>query len=177
MPMGSQHSRVNPVVNNDTVADPQAFSSCCSRWTFNLSTNKQVSAGVPRPTPEEAKLWTTNFDALLANEYGLGLFKDFVKSQHCCENLNFWLDVEKYKHASGDLRESEAKRIYETYISIMSPTEISIDSKTRNTVEMNMENPSSTTFQPAQEQIYYLMKRDILPRFLKSKQYKQLRSR
>ena len=54
------------------------------------------------------------------------MFKDFLKSQHCSENLNFWLDVEKYKQANGDLRDSEAKRIYESYISIMSPTEVGI---------------------------------------------------
>ena len=54
------------------------------------------------------------------------MFKEFLKSQHCLENLNFWLDVEKYKQASGDARDSEAKRIYESYISIMSPTEVKI---------------------------------------------------
>lgn len=95
-----------------------------------------ISSLCCRPSPDEAKLWSTNFDALLANEYGLSMFKEFVKSQHCCENLNFWLDVEKYKHASGDARESEAQRIYESYISIMSPTEVrgifsSLEKKTK----------------------------------------------
>ena len=52
------------------------------------------------------------------------MFKDFLKSQHCLENLNFWIDVEKYKQITGDARESEARRIYESYISIMSPTEV-----------------------------------------------------
>ena len=79
-----------------------------------------------RPTAEEAKQWATNFDALLNHEYGIVMFKDFLKSQHSLENLNFWLDVEKYKQANGDLRACEAKRIYESYISIMSPTEVRI---------------------------------------------------
>jgi hypothetical protein len=52
------------------------------------------------------------------------MFKEFLKSQHCLENLNFWIDVEKYKETTGDARECEARRIYESYISIMSPTEV-----------------------------------------------------
>ena len=77
-----------------------------------------------RPTAEEARQWSTDFDALLTHEYGILMFKDFLKSQHCSENLNFWLDVEKYKQTSVDARDCEAKRIYQTYISIMSPTEV-----------------------------------------------------
>ncbi|XP_046861282.1 regulator of G-protein signaling 13-like isoform X2 [Xenia sp. Carnegie-2017] len=144
-------------------------------WTLNFSANKQVAAGTFRPTSLEARQWATNFDALLADEYGLLIFEDFLKSQHCSENLSFWLDVEKYKKLKGEMRNFEARRIYESYISDKSPTEISIDSRARTSVEARMDQPNRDTFEEAQQQIYYLMKRDCLPRFLKSKQYQQLR--
>ena len=78
-----------------------------------------------RPTPEEIKKWSTDFDALLSHEYGLLIFHDFLKSQHSQENLNFWIAVERYKLTPNEAaREIEAKLIYENYISIMSPTEV-----------------------------------------------------
>ena len=52
--------------------------------------------------------------------------------------------------------------------------QISLDAKVRAEVDKNMVEPHSGTFDAAQRHIYALMYQDCYPRFVKSKQYKQL---
>jgi len=55
--------------------------------------------------------------------------------------------------------------------------QISLDAKIRATVDKAMSDPDENTFELAQQHIFDLMHRDCLPRFLKSKVYKQLTKR
>ncbi|KAG8131594.1 hypothetical protein E2320_009507 [Naja naja] len=64
--------------------------------------------------------------------------------------------------------------IYEDYISILSPKEVSLDSRVREGINRKMQEPSTHTFDDAQLQIYTLMHRDSYPRFLNSAIYKAL---
>ncbi|CAP21601.2 Protein CBR-RGS-2 [Caenorhabditis briggsae] len=66
----------------------------------------------------------------------------------------------------------KARIIYEDFISILSPKEVSLDSRVREIVNTNMGRPSASTFDDAQGQIYTLMQRDSYPRFLASPIYK-----
>ncbi|GMS81525.1 hypothetical protein PENTCL1PPCAC_3700, partial [Pristionchus entomophagus] len=63
---------------------------------------------------------------------------------------------------------------YEDFISILSPKEISLDSRVREIVNTNMVRPNSHTFDDAQAQIFTLMQRDSYPRFLNSAVYRNL---
>lgn len=74
----------------------------------------------------------------------------------------------------------QARIIYEDFISILSPKEVSLDSRVREIVNTNMSRPSSATFDEAQNQIYTLMQRDSYPRldlclFARKKEHRRKR--
>ncbi|KAM7443344.1 Regulator of G-protein signaling 20 [Porites harrisoni] len=48
-------------------------------------------------------------------------------------------------------------------------SEVSIDHKTRQTIEEVMEEPDQTVYDHAQRHVYYVMYQDCYPRFLVSK--------
>jgi len=52
--------------------------------------------------------------------------------------------------------------------------QVSLDSRVRDIVNKNINQPSSHMFDEAQLQIYTLMHRDSYPRFINSSQYKKL---
>lgn len=115
----------------------------------------------------------------------------------------FWLACEELKRETDpDAVEEKARFIYEDYISILSPKEVSVraaravtrpchladgllteacgllqvslDSRVREVVNRNMVEPTPHTFDDAQLQIYTLMHRDSYPRFVNSPLFKTL---
>jgi len=70
--------------------------------------------------------------------------------------------------------EEKARMIYEDYVSILSPREVSLDSRVREIINKNMMAPTQNTFDEAQLQIYTLMHRDSYSRFVNSGVYKEL---
>ncbi|KAJ8336482.1 hypothetical protein SKAU_G00377020 [Synaphobranchus kaupii] len=70
--------------------------------------------------------------------------------------------------------EEKARLIYEDYVSILSPKEVSLDSRVREVINRNMQEPTVHTFDDAQLQIYTLMQRDSYPRYINSAAYKTL---
>lgn len=87
----------------------------------------------------------------------------------------FWLACEDLKkEADKRLVEEKARLIYEDYISILSPKEVSVDSRVRELINCSMANPTTQIFDEAQLQIFTLMQRDSYPRFLNSQIYKRL---
>ncbi|CAL1273251.1 unnamed protein product [Larinioides sclopetarius] len=127
------------------------------------------------PTLEEIRSWGESFDRLMRNATGRRVFRDFLRCEYSEENILFWLACEDLKRERNpELVEEKARSIYEDYVSILSPKEVSLDSKVREIVNRNMKNPTSSTFDDAQLQIYTLMHRDSYPRFLSSPQYRRL---
>ena len=103
-------------------------------------------------------------------------FREFLRSEYSEENMLFWLACEELKseQQNPQIVEEKARLIYEDYISILSPREVSLDSRVREIINRNMVDPSPYTFDEAQLQIYTLMHRDSYPRFLNSPLYKKL---
>jgi len=96
---------------------------------------------------------------------GRKVFRDFLRSEFSEENILFWLACEDLKKEnSAEVVEEKARLIYEDYISILSPREVSLDSRVREIVNRNMIEPTTHTFDEAQIQIYTLMHRDSYPR-------------
>ena len=96
---------------------------------------------------------------------GRKVFRDFLRSEFSEENILFWLACEELKkESSQEIVEEKARLIYEDYISILSPREVSLDSRVREIVNRNMVEPTPHTFDEAQIQIYTLMHRDSYPR-------------
>jgi regulator of G-protein signaling len=136
--------------------------------------------------------WGVNFDRLMKNKQGQKYFAEFLKSEYSDENILFWQACEELKREKNTEKiEEKARIIYEDFISILSPKEVSLDSRVREIINQNMVHPSSHTFDEAQNQvreirniflyhllnnsqIYTLMQRDSYPRFIASPLYKKL---
>lgn len=103
-------------------------------------------------------------------------FREFLRSEYSEENMLFWMACEELKNETQNpqIVEEKARLIYEDYISILSPKEVSLDSRVREIINRNMVDPTPYTFDEAQLQIYTLMHRDSYPRFLNSPLYKKL---
>lgn len=154
---------------------------------------------------EEVRSWGSSFDKLMRNAAGRKLFREFLRSEYSEENIAFWLACEQLKRESNPEKiEEKARFIYEDYISILSPKEVSrfidhsdvpsnhlsyllltecfsfelfqvsLDSRVREIVNRNMVEPTPHTFDEAQLQIYTLMHRDSYPRFVNSEIYRRV---
>ncbi|XP_039575203.1 regulator of G-protein signaling 19 [Passer montanus] len=128
-----------------------------------------------KPTPEEVQGWAQSFDKLMKSPAGRNVFREFLRTEYSEENMLFWLACEELKtECNKHTIDEKARMIYEDYISILSPKEVSLDSRVREVINRKMQEPSSHTFDDAQLQIYTLMHRDSYPRFLNSAIYKSL---
>nr|XP_014432945.2 regulator of G-protein signaling 20 isoform X2 [Pelodiscus sinensis]XP_025044369.1 regulator of G-protein signaling 20 isoform X2 [Pelodiscus sinensis] len=129
----------------------------------------------PTPTLEEVNAWAQSFDKLMITPAGRNAFREFLRTEFSEENMLFWMACEELKQESNkSVIEEKARLIYEDYISILSPKEVSLDSRVREVINRNMLEPSQHTFDDAQLQIYTLMHRDSYPRFMNSAIYKDL---
>uniref|UniRef100_UPI003AAE31EB regulator of G-protein signaling 19 isoform X1 n=1 Tax=Centroberyx gerrardi TaxID=166262 RepID=UPI003AAE31EB len=125
-----------------------------------------------KPSVDEIQLWSQSFDKLMRNPAGRNVFREFLRTEYSEENMLFWLACEDLKQEMNKSSiEEKARSIYEDYISILSPKEVSLDSRVREGINRKMQEPSPLTFEDAQLQIYTLMHRDSYPRFLSSAIY------
>ncbi|XP_019064390.1 regulator of G-protein signaling 19 isoform X4 [Fukomys damarensis] len=127
------------------------------------------------PSPEEVQSWAQSFDKLMHSPAGRSVFRAFLRTEYSEENMLFWLACEELKaEANQHVVDEKARLIYEDYVSILSPKEVSLDSRVREGINRKMQEPSAHTFDDAQMQIYTLMHRDSYPRFLSSPTYRAL---
>ncbi|KAG7203112.1 hypothetical protein KM043_010234 [Ampulex compressa] len=134
-----------------------------------------LDGGIECCSLEEVRAWGSSFDKLMKSPAGRKLFREFLVSEYSEENIAFWLACEQLKRESNPERiEEKARFIYEDYISILSPKEVSLDSRVREIVNRNMVEPTPNTFDEAQVQIYTLMQRDSYPRFVTSDIYRRV---
>ncbi|KAJ8412294.1 hypothetical protein AAFF_G00145610 [Aldrovandia affinis] len=128
-----------------------------------------------KPSREEMGLWAESFERLMRNPAGRNLFREFLRTEYSEDNMLFWLACEdlKQEHSKMAIQE-KARLIYEDYVSILSPREVSLDSRVREVINRRMQDPTPLTFEDAQLQIYTLMHRDSYPRFLISSVYRAL---
>ncbi|KHJ99936.1 regulator of G protein signaling domain protein [Oesophagostomum dentatum] len=161
--MGQNHSNVSYLCCSSTVGTEKKPSSST---TDNLD----------KPTYEVVYAWSQSFENLMKNKrafhrtsiivcFGQKYFAEFLKGEYSDENILFWQACEELKREkNAEKIEEKARIIYEDFISILSPKEVSLDSRVREIVNTNMSRPSSATFDEAQNQIYTLMQRDSYPR-------------
>ncbi|XP_011872500.1 PREDICTED: regulator of G-protein signaling 17 isoform X2 [Vollenhovia emeryi] len=134
-----------------------------------------LDGGLERCSVDEVRTWGSSFDKLMKSAAGRKLFTEFLVSEYSEENIAFWLACEQLKKESNpETIEEKARYIYEDYISILSPREVSLDSRVREIVNRNMVEPTPHTFDEAQLQIYTLMHRDSYPRFVNSEIYRRV---
>ncbi|GMT34147.1 hypothetical protein PFISCL1PPCAC_25444 [Pristionchus fissidentatus] len=141
--------------------------------------NRQGNNGrddpLEKPTYDAVFQWSLSFDNLMKHKAGQKFFAEFLKSEYSDENILFWQACEELKREkNAEKIEEKARIIYEDFISILSPKEVSLDSRVREIVNNNMVRPTAATFDEAQAQIYTLMQRDSYPRFLNCTLYKKM---
>ncbi|GFR94236.1 regulator of G-protein signaling 20-like [Elysia marginata] len=79
------------------------------------------------PTLEELRMWGESFDKLMKCAGGRKIFREFLRSEYSEENMLFYLACEDLKKERiPELIEEKARLIYEDYISILSPKEVSV---------------------------------------------------
>ncbi|XP_061527160.1 regulator of G-protein signaling 3-like isoform X2 [Phycodurus eques] len=129
-----------------------------------------------RPSAREVLMWAESLEALLANQYGLAVFRHFLRSEYSEENLDFWLAVEKFKETRPLSKMADrAAKIYEEFISCSASRQVNVNSSVRESTNRSLRlgfDPAS--FQLAQDQIFSLMEANSYPRFLRSHLYAQL---
>lgn len=146
--------------------------------SLDSGTNVSNDDDIGNVSLSELNSWGESFEHLMNSESGRKVFRSFLRCEYSEENILFWLACEDLKRerdrGSPESVEEKARIIYEEYVSILSPREVSLDSRVREIINRNMITPSITTFDDAQLQIYTLMHRDSYPRFVSSTQYKNL---
>lgn len=142
--------------------------------SFNSNSLKKALKN-NRPPPDQVQKWSESLEALLTNQYGVAVFRHFLRSEFSDENLDFWLAVERYKRTCPQKMVAKATKIYNEFISNNAPRQVNIDSGVREITNQSLSlGISPSSFHLAQDQIYGLMLSDSYPRFLKSSLYTQL---
>ncbi|RVE68789.1 hypothetical protein OJAV_G00094910 [Oryzias javanicus] len=129
-----------------------------------------------RPSSAEVRRWADSLEALLTNQYGLAVFRHFLRSEFSEENLDFWLAVERFKSTRPFSKmAARALKIQEEFISANAARQVNVDASVREMTNQSLRRGvTPTSFQLAQDQIFSLMETDSYPRFLKSRLYAQL---
>ncbi|XP_006929628.1 regulator of G-protein signaling 19 isoform X3 [Prionailurus viverrinus] len=169
--IGPEEADQPPSMSSHDAAPPAAPSRnpCCLCWCCCCG------CSCATPSPEEVRSWAQSFDKLMHSPAGRSVFREFLRTEYSEENMLFWLACEELKaEANQHVVDEKARLIYEDYVSILSPKEVSLDSRVREGINKKMQEPSAHTFDDAQLQIYTLMHRDSYPRFLSSPTYRAL---
>ncbi|XP_069020650.1 regulator of G-protein signaling 21-like [Embiotoca jacksoni] len=128
-----------------------------------------------RQEKNEANLLGESLETLLSKKSGQIAFREFLKSEFCEENLDFWLACQEFKtFDSPDELTQRAACIYEEFIRAESPKQVNLDFCTREIISQSLQQPSPSCFAVAQKKIYSLMENGSFPRFNQSEQYKVL---
>ncbi|KAL3311503.1 Regulator of G-protein signaling 3 [Cichlidogyrus casuarinus] len=180
--LGSQNPRKRFIYKPAGGAPSGDFSSISIRDKSGKDTSTEepgeslpVPPGFKSLSVKQINRWERSFDALLTDECGLYLFNEFLKTEFSQENIQFWMACEAYKHLSGPKLNKEAQRIYRTHLSVQSPKEVNLDSRTRLQTIASLSTPNRLVFDSAQKKIQGLMEKDSYRRFLRSNIYLDLK--
>lgn len=121
----------------------------------------------------ETSLFEDSLETVLSKTSGRRAFLDFLKSEFCEENLEFWLACQEYQSSgSPEERTQIAASIYEDFIKVGSPKQVNLDFYTREMIRQSLEQPGPSCFSVAERKIYILMENCSFPRFAETETYK-----
>merc|ERR1711990_775769 len=102
---------------------------------FSQRDNEEISS----LTLSEIQAWSESFERLMASLGGRRVFREFLRCEYSEENILFWMACEDLKkETSPEKVEEKARMIYEDYVSILSPREVSLDSRVREIINKNI---------------------------------------
>eukprot|EP01114_Cavostelium_apophysatum_P022767 TRINITY_DN8350_c0_g1_i1.p1 TRINITY_DN8350_c0_g1~~TRINITY_DN8350_c0_g1_i1.p1 ORF type:complete len:952 (-),score=273.46 TRINITY_DN8350_c0_g1_i1:46-2901(-) len=122
----------------------------------------------------------TNMTALINNNYGVSYFRTFLAKEYSAENLDFYLDVDKFRTSDEADREQvaqRAKQIFAEYFKEGSEKELNVSGEDLKRVQQNIKQPDASCFDEVQRSISRLMETDSFPRFLRDNLHVRLSRR
>lgn len=126
---------------------------------------KNTSAIVSHDLPD--------FKTFLSNKENVNIFREFLKSQYCQENIDFYLACEKYRQLDPERVGKEmvkfmATQIYNDFLSEDARQPVNINYNCVKVIKASMKDPKPDLLCDAQSEIFNLMKADCYPRFCKT---------
>jgi len=96
----------------------------------------------------------------------LSFFREFLRSEHSEENLEFWLYVQEYKNESNPKKcEDLVEEIFTEFIKSGSLKEINVNFEIKKRIKEKMNSVQKDIFDEAEESIFQLMRTDSYQRF------------
>ncbi|XP_056119550.1 regulator of G-protein signaling 11 isoform X1 [Rhinichthys klamathensis goyatoka] len=139
-------------------------------WNMN-------SEVVALPTKLRVERWSFSFMELLNDPMGRKEFLVYLEKEFSAENLCFWQACEDVRHGETSKIPEKVGEVYKQFLSPGASRWVNIDSKTMEKTLEGLKRPHRFVLDDAQMHIYFLMKKDSYPRYLKSDLYKNLLAR
>lgn len=118
------------------------------------------------------RVWGQSFEFLIRDPHGVDVFKNYLKSQYCDENIDFWLAVEKFRNLEDDELDRQANIILKTFVARNAARAVNLKAPAREQViKAAGKEITRSVFDEAQREIYEFMMRDPYVRFLQSEAY------
>uniref|UniRef100_A0A4W4FKV9 Regulator of G protein signaling 11 n=1 Tax=Electrophorus electricus TaxID=8005 RepID=A0A4W4FKV9_ELEEL len=138
-------------------------------WNMNSET-------AVMPTKLRVERWSFSFMKLLNDPLGQKEFLIYLEKEFSgtSENLLFWQACEDVQHGETSRIADKVDEVYKQYLAPGASNWVNIDSKTMESTLEGIHQPNRFVLYDAQRHIYFLMKKDSYPRYLKSEQYKNL---
>lgn len=114
-----------------------------------------------------------DFRTFLSSKENIQIFREFLKTQYCQENIDFYLACEKFQKldpekVGKDLVKFMATQIYNDYLGDQARQPVNINYECLKSIRRQICDPNPEMLCQAQLEIYNLMKSDCYPRFCKT---------
>uniref|UniRef100_A0AAR2J9E0 Regulator of G protein signaling 11 n=1 Tax=Pygocentrus nattereri TaxID=42514 RepID=A0AAR2J9E0_PYGNA len=136
-------------------------------WNMNSET-------VTMPTKLRVERWSFSFMELLNDPLGRKELLTYLEKEFSAENLCFWQACEEVRHGEASKIAAKVDEVYKQFLAPGASRWVNIDSKTMEKTLEGIKHPHRFVLDDAQMHIYFLMKKDSYPRYLKSELYKNL---
>ncbi|XP_072297222.1 regulator of G-protein signaling 11 isoform X2 [Eucyclogobius newberryi] len=161
-----QYQNHDPIMQGCLPSNPW-ISDDTALWTMN-------TASVSMPTRLRVERWSFSFMELLNDPMGRREFMTYLEKEFSAENLCFWQACEEIRHGETSRIVEKVDEIYKNFLAPGASRWVNIDSKTMDITLEGIKHPHRFVMDNAQMHIYFLMKKDSYPRYLKSDLYKNM---
>uniref|UniRef100_A0A3Q3F6W4 Regulator of G protein signaling 11 n=1 Tax=Kryptolebias marmoratus TaxID=37003 RepID=A0A3Q3F6W4_KRYMA len=161
-----QYQNHDPIMQGCLPSNPW-ISDDTAYWSMN-------SEIVPIPTRLRVESWSFSFVELLSDPMGRREFMTYLEKEFSAENLCFWQACEDIRHGESSKIPEKVDDVYQNFLAPGATRWVNIDSKTMAKTLEGIKSPHRFVLDDAQMHIYFLMKKDSYPRYLKSELYKNL---
>uniref|UniRef100_A0A8K9XDT5 Regulator of G protein signaling 11 n=1 Tax=Oncorhynchus mykiss TaxID=8022 RepID=A0A8K9XDT5_ONCMY len=166
MKYSEQYLHHDPIMSGCLPSNPW-ISDDTSHWTINTDM-------VGTPTRLRVERWSFSFMELLNDSMGRREFMIYLEKEFSAENLCFWVACEDLRHGESSKIILKVEEVYKNFLAPGAARWVNIDSKTMERTLEGIKRPHRFIMDDAQMHIYFLMKKDSYPRYLKSELYKNM---